>query len=66
MQSVIDSEFKEQTVISVLHRFKYIGGFDRVAVMSQGQLLECDSSEALLRRDSAFKRLYSSQGSRRS
>ncbi|KAK3329761.1 P-loop containing nucleoside triphosphate hydrolase protein [Apodospora peruviana] len=61
MQAVIDAEFRHATVISVLHRFTFIDRFDRVAVMRQGELVECDSPEALLgpdREESAFRELY--------
>lgn len=67
MQSVIESEFRDQTVISVLHRFKYIDRFDRVAVLSNGNLVECDSPQRLLSStDSAFKILYAAHNSRQS
>lgn len=58
MQRVIDVEFKHVTVVSVLHRFTFIERFDRVAVLQQGRLMECDSPRALLGRDSVFRGLY--------
>lgn len=58
MQGVIEAEFKEHTIISVLHRFKNIDGFDRVAVLSTGDLIECDTPKRLLSSDSAFRKLY--------
>lgn len=62
MQGVIDSEFKDRTVISVLHRFSYIHRFDRVAVLGHGRLVECDRPERLLARQSAFGELYCAHG----
>ncbi|KAK4204615.1 P-loop containing nucleoside triphosphate hydrolase protein [Triangularia verruculosa] len=58
MQGVIDCEFKAQTVIAVVHRFKHIHKFDRVAVLKKGVLVECDSPHNLMGQDSEFRRLY--------
>jgi ATP-binding cassette subfamily C (CFTR/MRP) protein 1 len=58
MQEIIEREFTQQTVIAVMHRFQYISKFDRVALLRQGELVECDGPEALLNRDSDFKKLY--------
>ncbi|POR31354.1 Uncharacterized protein TPAR_08439 [Tolypocladium paradoxum] len=62
MQGVIDAEFRGRTIISVLHRFRYIHHFDRVAVLRHGQLVECDKPERLLGRQSAFGELYRAHG----
>ncbi|KAK4124494.1 hypothetical protein N657DRAFT_655720 [Parathielavia appendiculata] len=56
--SVIDSEWRQRTVISVLHRFAHIKRFDRVVVLDRGQLVECDTPQALLGRQSTFRKLY--------
>jgi ABC-type multidrug transport system fused ATPase/permease subunit len=58
MQEVIEKEFAEQTVIAVIHRFTYVNRFDRVVLMKNGELVECDSPMALLERDSEFRKLY--------
>ncbi|KAF2670115.1 multidrug resistance-associated protein [Microthyrium microscopicum] len=58
MQQIIESEFAEQTVIAVIHRFRFINKFDRVALLRRGELLECDSPEILLGTNSEFKKLY--------
>lgn len=58
MQEVIETEFREQTIISVLHRFTHIQKFDRVAVLNRGSLVECDMPQALLGQESAFRELY--------
>lgn len=58
MQDVIDAEFKETTVISVMHRFTFIERFDRVAVLRQGNIVECDKPQMLLGRESTFRALY--------
>lgn len=58
MQEVIDTEFRQLTVISVLHRFAHIKQFDRVAVLHCGRLVEHDTPQALLGRQSVFRELY--------
>jgi ATP-binding cassette, subfamily C (CFTR/MRP), member 1 len=58
MQEIIEKEFSTQTVISVVHRFRYIHRFDRVALLKNGELVEFDSPGSLLDRDSEFKVLY--------
>lgn len=61
MQEVIDKKFADRTVISVVHRFTYIDRFDKVAVMKYGELVEYDTPQELLSKDSAFKELYRAQ-----
>ncbi|KAL4939785.1 hypothetical protein BDV06DRAFT_230810 [Aspergillus oleicola] len=58
MQKIIETEFSQQTVIAVVHRFRYIHWFDRVVVLKKGELVECGSAAALLQRKSEFWKLY--------
>ncbi|KAJ6007677.1 hypothetical protein N7540_011653 [Penicillium herquei] len=58
VQQLIEKEFAGRTVLAVVHRFKFIHLFDRVAFMKDGVLVECDNPEILLGRDSEFRRLY--------
>jgi ABC-type multidrug transport system fused ATPase/permease subunit len=58
MQSIIEKEFSQQTVIAVIHRFRYVRQFDRVALLRHGELLEVDKPDVLLSKDSEFKKLY--------
>lgn len=58
MQDIIDTEFRDLTVISVIHRYAHVMSYDRVAILRQGRLVECDSPQVLLGRDSAFRTLY--------
>lgn len=60
MQSVIRTEFKNCTILAVAHRLDTILDFDRIALLSHGELREFDAPEALLGRDSAFRELYNS------
>lgn len=61
MQSIIDSEFKGRTVISIMHRFNHVHCYDRVIVMKNGKLVESGTPRSLLESDSAFRELYTSQ-----
>ena len=60
MQEVIRTEFAECTIIAVAHRLDTILDFDRIALLSNGELKELDSPRALLGRASAFRELYNS------
>lgn len=60
IQDIIESEFATHTVLSVLHRLRYIHRYDRVAVLDAGVLVEFDTPAALLSRNSRFAELYHS------
>jgi ABC-type multidrug transport system fused ATPase/permease subunit len=60
MQRVIRKEFEGCTVIAVAHRLDTILDFDRIALLSSGELKELDTPQALLETDSAFRELYNS------
>jgi ATP-binding cassette, subfamily C (CFTR/MRP), member 1 len=60
MQQVIRKEFNDCTIIAVAHRLDTIMDFDRIALLSGGELVEFDTPEALLGRPSAFRELYNS------
>lgn len=62
MQEIIDEEFSAKTVVSVVHRLRFIDRYDRVAVMKNGELVECDRPQALLGVDSEFKKLHDAMG----
>lgn len=59
MQAVVDAEFQGATVVAVMHRFTYIERYDRVALLREGRMVECDAPVKLLAREgSVFGGLY--------
>lgn len=60
MQRIIREDFADCTILAVAHRLETIMDFDRIAVIQDGELIECDTPKALLATDSAFKKLYES------
>ncbi|KAF4814325.1 ABC transporter atnG [Colletotrichum tropicale] len=60
MQSIIDREFSEQTVISVIHRLRFVENYDKVLLLSRGEILEWDTPRSLLMRDSEFQKFFTS------
>ncbi|KAI0886932.1 ABC transporter [Annulohypoxylon maeteangense] len=63
MQEIIDSEFKECTVLAVMHRLRHVPrSYDVVALLDSGELLEYGTPETLMEGDSKFKELYRLHG----
>ncbi len=60
IQKVIREEFRDATVIVIAHRLETIVDFDKVAVMSDGHLVEFENPQVLLGRESAFRELWNS------
>ncbi len=60
MQEVIRKEFQNSTIIAVAHRLDTILDFDKIALLSAGELKEFDTPQALLGRRSWFRDLYNS------
>lgn len=59
MQDIIDTVFKECTVLAVMHRLEHIRRYDRVALFGDGKLLEYDDPATLLSGDTNLAKLYS-------
>lgn len=59
MQEIIDTQFKDCTVLAVMHRLEHIRRYDKAAVFRDGKLLEYDAPEALLSGDTNLAKLYS-------
>ncbi|PON71683.1 ATP-binding cassette containing protein [Parasponia andersonii] len=63
IQKTIRKEFKSCTMLIIAHRLNTIIDSDRILVLDAGQVLECDSPEALLsNEEGAFSRMVQSTG----
>lgn len=60
IQDIIDSEFRDCTVISIMHRLHYVTKYDRVALLDAGILVEYDEPLKLLEGQTRFRGLYES------
>lgn len=58
MQDIIEREFSSHTVISVIHRLRYVDRYDRVALMKRGRLVEYARPDELLAAPSEFASFY--------
>lgn len=56
---LLGDSFEGWTVIAIAHKLEPIMGFDRVAVLSSGRVVEFDEPKKLVEQeDSAFRRLF--------
>lgn len=60
MQEIIDTDFKNCTVLAVMHRLEHIHRYDKAALFGNGKLLEYNDPETLLAGDTNLAKLYSS------
>ncbi|KAJ9423831.1 P-loop containing nucleoside triphosphate hydrolase protein [Fusarium oxysporum] len=58
IKAVIESEFKDHTVVFITHRLDTIIDFDRVIVMDKGCVVELGEPKSLLASDAKFKALW--------
>jgi ABC-type multidrug transport system fused ATPase/permease subunit len=59
IQKAINKLLTDSTVITIAHRIKTIIHYDRILVLSNGEILEYDSPNALIEnKDSLFYELY--------
>lgn len=59
IQNAVNSEFKNSTVITIAHRLKTIKQCDKIIVIDNGEILEYDTPNNLIKNiDSKFYKLY--------
>jgi ABC-type multidrug transport system fused ATPase/permease subunit len=61
MQGIIDTEFKECTVLAIMHRLDHSERYDRVVVMEDGAVVEVGEPRTLATTDSRFARMLKSR-----
>ena len=63
VQRMLREEFRERTVVAIAHRISTVLGYDRIAVMEGGRLVEFDAPKALWeRKGGVFRMLYDKDG----
>jgi ABC-type multidrug transport system fused ATPase/permease subunit len=63
IDKALHAYFPDTTILSIAHRLNTIAGFDRIAVLQDGQLLEFDHPHVLLQnQESLFSQLTSASG----
>ncbi|OHE98210.1 ABC transporter [Colletotrichum orchidophilum] len=58
MQDVIDNEFRDCTVLAIMHRLKNILRYDLVTLLGDGEVLEIGEPSSLIAGDGRFAELY--------
>lgn len=61
IKAVIETEFKDHTVVSITHRLENIIGFDRVIMLEKGCVVEIGEPKSLLASNSRFKALWTAR-----
>ncbi|KAG5656426.1 hypothetical protein KAF25_000013 [Fusarium avenaceum] len=61
IKAVIETEFKDHTVVSITHRLETIISFDRVIMMEKGCVVEIGEPKSLLASNSRFKALWTAR-----
>ncbi|KAJ5939096.1 ABC transporter [Penicillium verhagenii] len=60
IQGIINVEFKECTIVSVMHRLAHVTSYDKVALLDSGSLVEFGEPSALLAAHTRFAQLFRS------
>ncbi|KAI8300944.1 ABC transporter atnG [Colletotrichum sp. SAR11_240] len=58
MQDIVDSDFRDCTVLAVMHRLKHVTHYDKVALLGDGKLLEFDTPESLISGETQFAEMF--------
>ncbi len=57
IQKALDELSKDKTVILIAHRMRAVEGADKIVVLSNGTVAECDSPNELMQKDGIFKHM---------
>ncbi|KAL2126745.1 hypothetical protein VTI74DRAFT_324 [Chaetomium olivicolor] len=55
---IVASDFRDCTVLAIMHRLTHVTKYDQVALMDSGSLVEFGDVHELLARDTQFSKLY--------
>ncbi|KAI8306537.1 ABC transporter atnG [Colletotrichum sp. SAR11_59] len=58
MQDVVDNEFRDCTVLAVMHRLKHVSRYDAVVLLGDGEVLETGEPSSLIAGNGRFAELY--------
>ena len=58
MQSIIDMEFREYTILAVSHRLQFVMDFDKVLIMDKGKVVEVGNPKKLVDGNTRFGDLW--------
>jgi ABC-type multidrug transport system ATPase subunit len=57
MQDIIRTEFRTSTVVAIAHRLEGLLDYNRIVWLDKGRIVEVDTPQALMGRDSHFRRM---------
>ena len=58
MQGIIDTEFRNCTVLAIVHRLKHVSRYDQVVVLHDGVVVEAGEPDLLIAGDTEFAKMY--------
>lgn len=57
IQTALSRLIKDKTVIVIAHRMRTVENADKIVVLSDGKIAECDTADKLMQKDSIFKHM---------
>lgn len=61
VQEALSRLVKDKTVLIIAHRMRTVAGADKIVVLENGQVAECDSPERLLAKDGLYRHMVELQ-----
>ncbi|GMG40202.1 unnamed protein product [Ambrosiozyma monospora] len=62
IQTTIENEFSECTILCIAHRLKTIVGYDKILVLDNGEVAECGVPLELFKKDGIFREMCDKTG----
>ena len=57
IQTALSKLIENKTVIVIAHRMRTVENADKIVVLSDGKIAECDTPDKLMQKDSIFKHM---------